>query len=75
MHLRVLDDGANADCQSREGLTREAGSLIALQGGSIAVETFAGCGTAVTIHLPLGDRADSETKNFIPAPAFAEEPA
>jgi signal transduction histidine kinase len=52
LHIRIVDDGTNTDQLSREGLVRETEVLISLQGGSIAVETRPGQGTAVTIRLP-----------------------
>jgi hypothetical protein len=53
MHIRVIDDGARADRASRERQMRDAGALIALQGGSIAVEARAGRGTTMTVCLPM----------------------
>jgi hypothetical protein len=53
MHIRVIDDGARADRASRERQLRDAGALVALQGGSIAVEAHAGRGTAMTASLPM----------------------
>jgi len=53
MHVRIVDDGARTDQRLREGVAREAGSMIALQGGSIAVEAREGQGTMVTVMLPV----------------------
>jgi hypothetical protein len=53
MHIRIVDDGRGADQTSREIDAREAGEMIALQGGSVAVEVKSGQGTTVTIRLPL----------------------
>jgi signal transduction histidine kinase len=52
-HIVVTDDGANADQKLRETLGRAAGELIALQGGTLAIEARAGRGTSVTLRLPL----------------------
>jgi len=51
--IRIVDDGVNTDQRSREVLLREAETLVALQGGSIAVETRRGHGTSVSVRLPL----------------------
>ena len=60
LHVRITDDGANADQLAREGLARGATALIALQGGSIAIEARPGQGTTVTVRLPLpGDQGSS----------------
>jgi signal transduction histidine kinase len=52
-HIRIIDDGTSADQRSRESRLREPADLLALLGGSLAVEARPGRGTAVTIRLPL----------------------
>ncbi|MGD0432041.1 MAG: hypothetical protein ABSA58_13210 [Acetobacteraceae bacterium] len=52
-HIRIIDDGVCADQRSRESQLREPADLLALLGGSLAVEARPGRGTAVTIRLPL----------------------
>jgi len=51
-HIRVTDDGKDANQLTRESLARDAEELIALQGGSIAVDVTTGRGTTVTLRLP-----------------------
>lgn len=60
LHIRVTDDGLGADQQDREVSTRGAEALIALQGGSLAVEARPGRGTTVTVRLPLPGKAGGE---------------
>ncbi len=60
LHIRVTDDGSGADQLNRETLTRGAEALIALQGGSIAVEARPGKGTTVSIRLPLPSTVGQE---------------
>jgi hypothetical protein len=52
MHILVTDDDGSADQNLRESLARGAGDLIALQGGTIAVDARPGRGTTVTLRLP-----------------------
>lgn len=58
IHIRVTDDGPGIDERVRQASLRAAGALIALQGGSILVETRPGRGTTVTIRLPLSTATD-----------------
>jgi len=53
LHIRIVDDGMNADQRSRESLLRDVETLIALQGGSIVVDAMPGRGTSVTLRLPM----------------------
>jgi hypothetical protein len=74
MHIRTIDDGADADQTSREIMLREAGELLALQGGSLAVEARPGQ-TTVTIRLPLPGGAGVATGGYdaVLARAAAQE--
>jgi signal transduction histidine kinase len=74
MHIRIIDDGVDADQTSREIMLREAGELLALQGGSLAVEARPGQGTTVTIRLPLPGGAGVATSDYVAvlAPAAQE---
>jgi hypothetical protein len=73
MHIRIVDDGADADQVSREIEAREPGELIALQGGSLAVEARPGQGTAVTIRLPIPGGAGPEADEFTETRTLAEQ--
>jgi len=53
IHIRVSDDGTVVDRRIREMAMRGAETLLALQGGSLAVEARTGRGTTVTLRLPL----------------------
>jgi signal transduction histidine kinase len=61
IHIRIIDDGPNADWRSREIQLLEPVELLTVQRGSLAVEARPGRGTAVTIRLPLtaGPRAEA----------------
>ncbi len=71
-HIRVTDDGAGASQRDREGLVREAASLIALQGGSIAVEARPGRGTTVAVRLPLPGEVKEESVSRQPVYASVD---
>ena len=60
VHIRIIDDGTSADQRSRESRLREPGDLIALHGGSLAVEARPGRGTAVTITASAAAGSDPE---------------
>lgn len=75
LHIRVTDDGPGADQQGRELLARRAAALIALQGGSIMVETSPGRGTTVSIRLPLPGKAGGEITSFKRLPVLADQAA
>jgi signal transduction histidine kinase len=71
-HIRITDDGKNADQGTRESQARQAEELIALHGGSLRVEVTPSRATTVTIRLPLpGDK----TEMLIDVPALAEQAA
>jgi hypothetical protein len=75
VHIRVTDDRADADQKSREAGTREASSLIALQGGSIAIEAILGRGTTVSIRLPLRGRTDEARNDYVKETTLADHTA
>lgn len=65
LRIGVMDDAGQADQRTRESLAREAGELIALQGGSVIVEARPGRGTTVTIRLPSPAAPEGETETPI----------
>jgi signal transduction histidine kinase len=73
LHIRIVDDGTNTDQQYREGLIREASTLIALQGGSTIVEARSGLGTTVTLRLPLPRDVNAEPDEFDEVPDLADQ--
>jgi hypothetical protein len=73
MYILVMDDGANASQSARESLAREASTLVALQGGSLAVEARRGRGTTITLRLPLPAISDAVGRDEIIEPTLARE--
>jgi len=61
LHMRVTDDGPNTDLRCRKALARGAEALIALQGGSVAVDTRTGQRSTVTLRLPLPPKHAAKT--------------
>jgi signal transduction histidine kinase len=72
LHIGIIDDGPGIDQQAREISMRQTETLIALQGGSIAIEARPGRGTAVTIRLPMPVSAESEASGSMPLPVLAD---
>jgi K+-sensing histidine kinase KdpD len=70
--IRVIDDGPNCDQLAREAQICAAGSLIAIQGGAINVESRPGHGTAVTVRLPLPDECENAPATLWPAVQWAD---
>jgi len=70
--IRVIDDGPNCDQPAREAQICAAGSLIAIQGGAIDVETWPGHGTAVTVRLPLPDECQNAPVTQRPSVRWAD---
>ena len=60
LNIAVTDDARNVDLATRESMARDAGDLIAMQGGRMAIEARAGFGTTVTVRLPLPAEARVE---------------
>ena len=52
VQIAVIDDGAGPEAAVQEAALREVAQLVALQGGTIDVETHAGEGTTVLVRLP-----------------------
>jgi two-component system, cell cycle sensor histidine kinase PleC len=75
LHIRVTDDGAGADQWLRETAMRQTEALIALQGGSIAVDARPGRGTTVTIRLPMPAPAEGEPNALAQLPVLADHDA
>jgi len=74
VEIAVTDDGAGAEAAMQEAALREAGQLVALQGGTIHIEVHPGEGTTVLLRLlePMGTgRASGQA----PAPPSAKQPA
>ena len=64
LHIRIADDGRGDDQWIRESLVRDAGALIALQGGSVVVRATPGRGTTVTMRLPSLGNETEETRGL-----------
>ena len=75
LHIRITDDVPGNDQRGREVSTREAGALIGLQGGSIAVEARPGQGTTVTMRLPLPGNLGGEVNSSQQLPVLANQAA
>jgi signal transduction histidine kinase len=75
LHIGIIDDGPGIDQQAREISMRQTEALIALQGGSIAIEARPGRGTAVTIRLPMPASAEQEASDSMQLPVLADQDA
>jgi len=75
LHIRVTDDGPGTDQRLREASMRQTGALVALQGGSIAVEAHPGRGTTVTIRLPMPATTEQEASGLMQLPVLAGQAA
>jgi signal transduction histidine kinase len=75
LHIRITDDGPGIDQQVREASMRMGEALIALQGGSIAVEAQPGRGTTVTIRLPMPVTAEHQASGLVQLPVLANHAA
>jgi signal transduction histidine kinase len=75
LHIRITDDGPGNDQQVREMSMRQTQALIALQGGSIAVEARPGRGTTVTIRLPVPAAVDQDASGLMQLDVFADQAA
>jgi len=75
LHVRITDDGSGADQQVRETSLRQTKALVALQGGSIAIEARQGRGTTVTIRLPMHAAAQREASGSMQPPVLADQAA
>jgi anti-sigma regulatory factor (Ser/Thr protein kinase) len=51
VQIAVMDDGAGPEAAVRQAALREVAELVALQGGTIDVETHPGEGTTVVVRL------------------------
>jgi hypothetical protein len=75
LHIRIIDDGPGIDQQAREISMRRTKALIALQGGSIAIEARSGRGTAVTIRLAMPALAEHEASGSMQLLVLADQDA
>jgi signal transduction histidine kinase len=75
LYIGIIDDGRGIDQQAREISMRQTETLIALQGGSIAIEARPGRGTVVTIRLPMPVSAESEASGSMRIPVLADQDA
>jgi len=75
LHIGITDDGQGTDQCLRETSMRQAEALIALQGGSIAVEARPGRGTTVTIRIPMPLSAEQEAGALAQLPVLAAQAA
>jgi signal transduction histidine kinase len=75
LNICVTDDGRGEDQRLRESLVRDAGALIALQGGSVVVQATPGRGTVVTIRLPMRGDEKEEINDLEEFPALAVQAA
>ncbi len=60
-NMSISDDGTGSDQRLRESLVRDAGALLALRGGSVAVHATPGRGTTVVVRLPTPKTEAIET--------------
>lgn len=78
VQIAVIDDGAGPEAAVQEAALREVAQLVALQGGTIDVETHAGEGTTVLVRLPepmgLGRAPDEALPPRQPAAPAAAPP-
>jgi signal transduction histidine kinase len=72
-NIRISDDGLGNDRHLRESLLREAGALIALQGGSVVSHATPGQGTTVTLRLPIPWAGKREIDGLMRPGVLAEE--
>jgi signal transduction histidine kinase len=75
LHIRIIDDGPGIDQLAREISMRQTETLIALQGGSIAIEARRGRGTVVTIRLPMPVSPEPEASRPLQLPVLADQDA
>jgi signal transduction histidine kinase len=75
LRICVTDDGPGTDQYDRETSVRGIEALVALPGGSIAVEARPGLGTSVTIRLPIPLPAEPEANGSERIPMLAEQAA
>jgi hypothetical protein len=75
LHIRITDDGSGADQQVRETSMRQTEALVALQGGSLAIEAQPSRGTTVTIRLPMPAAAQREASGSMQLPVLADQAA
>ncbi len=75
LHIKIIDDGGNADPTIRQSRARDASELIAPLGGTIGVEATTGTGSTVTICLPLAGEFAVETNGLTEARDLAEQDA
>lgn len=75
LHIGIIDDGPGIDQEAREISMRQTETLIALQGGSIAIAARPGRGTAVTIRLPMPASAEQEASAAMQLPVLADQDA
>jgi anti-sigma regulatory factor (Ser/Thr protein kinase) len=77
VQIAVIDDGAGPDAAVQEAALREITQLVALQGGTVEVETHQGEGTTVLVRLPEPmetGRPATETPQQQPAESRAPSP-
>ncbi len=71
VHVSVSDDASAADGAIRLTRLGDAERLVALQGGSMDINSRPGEGTTVTIRLPGSDASGSDANGDGPDPASA----
>jgi signal transduction histidine kinase len=75
LRIRITDDGPGADQRLREASMRQTEAMIALQGGSIAIEARPGRGTSVVIRLPVSASAEEEPGSAMQLRLLADQAA
>jgi signal transduction histidine kinase len=75
LQIRITDDSPETDQLGREITLRQTGALIALQGGSIAVEAQKGRGTTVAIRLPVPATIEKTAGNLVQPRVLADQAA
>jgi hypothetical protein len=73
VQIAVIDDGDGPAAAVQEAALRDMAQLVALQGGTIDVESRRGEGTTVLVRLPepMGTASTPETRKPLPAERFA----
>jgi signal transduction histidine kinase len=75
LHIRITDDSPETDQFRREMTLRQTRALIALQGGSIAVEAQKGRGTTIAMRLPFPATVEQTADILVEPSVLADQAA